>query len=139
MCVAKKKKDEAVFSADTVALIWERDEGRCAKCGDPISGERGRDWSVQHRKGRGMGGAKWDWVRGSAANGCLLHGSGTTLCHGYVTDHPDYGFDTGLAVSRHRDPCEIAVRHAVHGLVFLELDGSVTPAEGRTERQFFPF
>ena len=37
--------------AETVALVVYRDRG-CIVCGGPLSGERGIDWSIHHRRGR---------------------------------------------------------------------------------------
>jgi hypothetical protein len=47
---------------DTVITVLMRSmrDGRtsCEICGDPITGERGRDWCVHHRVPRGMGGTR---------------------------------------------------------------------------------
>lgn len=121
-------KPDGSFTPATVELIRARDRDGCALCGFTISGERGRAWSVHHRKPRGMGGTS-DPAIGSPANGVLLHGSGTTMCHGKVEanreGHTDIGFLIGRN-SRHL-PCDVAIVHAVHGTVMLLDDGTVRP------------
>lgn len=132
-------KDLSKFDAATVALIWERDQGCCVKCGQYLHGERGYAWSIQHRKARGMGGARWDSTRGNAANGILLCGNGTQGCHGWVERNPDEARDNGWSIYRAESPPNIAVNHAALGWVFLEIDGTYIEAGERRERNWFPF
>lgn len=132
-------KDLSKFDAVTVERIWERDQGRCVKCGQYLYGDRGYDWSIQHRKARGMGGAKWDSTRGSAANGILLCGNGTQGCHGFVEANPDVAREHGWSIYRSEAPEDVAVLHASHGWVFLEIDGTYIEAGERRERNWFPF
>ncbi len=112
------------FSAATVALIWKRDRGCCAWCGLRIRGDRGSDWSVHHREPRGMGGSRRPHVSG-AANGVLLHGSGTTGCHGKVEADRAKALELGFLVSRIgvRRPAEVEIKHAVHGMVLMVDEG----------------
>lgn len=70
----------------TVMLILVRHDYRCARCGEPIQGERGVDWSMQHRRPRGMGGSRWEYIN-SPANLIPVSGSGTTGCHGHMEKH----------------------------------------------------
>lgn len=80
------------------ALVAARDKGVCIMCGKPGAG---LNW--HHRKLRSQGG---DW---SASNGISLHGSGTTLCHGWVHAHPRAATRLGLLVPSRRDPREYPV------------------------------
>jgi hypothetical protein len=112
------------FTDKTVATIWDRDHGRCAWCGEPVAGERGVDWSVHHREPRGSGGSKLAHVSG-AANGVLLHGSGTTGCHGRVERERAEAERRGFLVSRHgrERPSNVPIMHAVHGRCLLDDNG----------------
>lgn len=75
------------FTHDTAMLIYTRDRERCFRCGVPCRPwERGRSWSIHHRRPRGSGGTSVDWV-GLPSNGILLCGTGTTGCHGWVESH----------------------------------------------------
>lgn len=124
------KKSNGAFSVDTVFLIVTRDDRRCAACGEQVHGERGRDWSVHHRKPRGMGGSK-DPAVSSPANGVILCGSGTTGCHGEVEQRRENAMAEGFLISRNgvQVPSEVPIEHAVHGLVRLDDDGGFTLAE----------
>jgi hypothetical protein len=108
------------FRDKTVAIIMDRDQGRCAWCGDPIQGERGMDWSVHHRAPRSMGGTRRSWVN-QAANGLIVHGHGTTGCHGVIERERDMARNMGFLVSSNGvTPAEhIKIEHAVHGLAIL--------------------
>ncbi|MGH3518821.1 MAG: HNH endonuclease [Haloechinothrix sp.] len=63
--------------------MLERDRRRCRWCGEPVTGERGRDWSIHHRLPRRMGGTRRPGIN-SPANLVTVHGSGTTGCHGDI-------------------------------------------------------
>lgn len=112
-------------SASALELVQERDQGRCASCGLNIVGERGRDWSLHHRRPAQMGGDR-NPVSHGPANLLLLHGSGVDVCHGYVESHREESYDLGLLVRRADDPRTVAVEHAVHGPVFLDEFGGWT-------------
>lgn len=93
---------------ETVMTVLDRDGYRCVRCGVPIQGERGRDWSMQHRRPRGMGGTD----RGDAnspANLVALCGSGTTGCHGHVESRRAEAYVHGWLVSLHVDPANVPV------------------------------
>ncbi|WP_295837427.1 hypothetical protein [uncultured Microbacterium sp.] len=135
----------AEFKPATVDLIWERDRGRCAMCGRwLVRMHRGETWSVHHREDRGMGGVKRA-RKGQvqpraylalAANGVLLCGTGTTGCHGDVTDEkvPER---LGFSVSRIgiRRPVDVPLKHYLHGWVRLDNDGSYAPADEPDEEE----
>lgn len=108
----------------TLQQVVDRDQGRCASCGLNIVGERSRDWSLHHRRAAGMGGDRQAISHGTA-NLVLLHGCGVTLCHGHVESNRTESYDLGLLVHRSDSPDEIAIEHAVHGLVLLDNDGGV--------------
>jgi hypothetical protein len=107
-------------------LVWERDEGRCAVCGLGVAGQV---HSLQHRRSRGPGGTRWPQIN-SPANLLLVHGDGTTGCHGWIEDSPIEAKSAGYAISRLTDvdPATIPVAHAVHGWVYLLDDGTVMDA-----------
>lgn len=111
----------------TLELVWERDGGRCACCGDPIRGERGLDWSLHHRRPAGMGGDRRPETH-AAGNLVLLCGSGTTRCHHEVESRRADALARGFLVPRNavQPPAEHAIEHAVHGWVYLADDGSVS-------------
>lgn len=81
-------------SAETVRLVRERDDWRCARCAGwgPLS--------TQHRVARGMGGTRHPLINGPA-NLLTLCGSGTTGCHGWVESHPVWAEAHGWSVRRH--------------------------------------
>lgn len=85
-------------SAEVVQLVIERD-GCCVRCGSAAQGQRGVDWSIQHRKKRSAG------IDNSLSNLILLCGSGTTGCHGWVEAHPiEAEHAGGWSVSRYSNP-----------------------------------
>jgi 5-methylcytosine-specific restriction endonuclease McrA len=117
--------------AVTVQAVWDRDLGRCAYCGDPITGERGWDWSVGHRRPRRAGGSKRPETN-AASNLILLCGSGTTRCHGEVERERIAAVAAGFLLHAGDNPAAVAIEHAVHGRVWLTGDGGWTaesPAE----------
>lgn len=102
--------------------VWERDDGQCAWCGDPITGERSVDWSVGHRRPRRMGGDPRPDTN-SPANLILLHGDGTTLCHGLIEGQRTVAYDLGMLLHDGDRPCQRPIHHAVHGWCWLTDDG----------------
>jgi 5-methylcytosine-specific restriction endonuclease McrA len=106
----------------TVEKVWERDDGQCAWCGDPISGERTVDWSVHHRRPRRMGGDRRPDTN-SPANLVLLHGDGTTRCHGFIESERTVAYDRRMLLHDGDRPCQRQIDHAVHGWVYLTDDG----------------
>ena len=118
------------------ALVFARDHGRCARCGiDLTAGTVG--YNDHHRQGRGMGGRQGEAREraNSPANRLTLCGSGTTLCHGWVTEHPAEAERDGMVVRRGGalDPARVPIlTHA--GWVLHDHDGDQTacptPPEG---------
>lgn len=82
-----------------VDLVLARADGFCEWCGDPISGERGRDWSLQHRVPRQMGGSRTPWIN-QPSNLLLVHGDGTTGCHGFIESNKPDGEQRGFVIRR---------------------------------------
>lgn len=111
---------------DVVKLVQSRDFGCCAYCGSGVDGERGYHWSVQHRQPAGMGG---DRRAHTASNLVLLHGSGTTQCHGWVESHRTEATKLGLLVRRPSTPLLTPIEHAIHGLVLLDDEGGFSPVD----------
>ncbi|MER7331611.1 MULTISPECIES: hypothetical protein [unclassified Micromonospora] len=121
-------------SAETVTLLFRRDQGRCARCGDPIRGERGRDWSVQHRRARQGRDLRPD--TNQPPNLVLLDGSATTGCHGHVESRRAEARVNGWAIRQTDNPAEVPVNHAVHGWVLLTPDGDIqTYSPNHTNQQ----
>lgn len=88
------------FTKTTRRLVIERDKGICQWCGELV---RVDDYSLQHRRARGMGGTR-DRVANSTANGVVVHGSGTTGCHGYIEANPHEAHERGFRVYQGKDP-----------------------------------
>ena len=97
----------------TRQAVYERDEWCCRRCGINVE-HRPEFRSIHHRQGR----------RGSDAhrmsNLVLLCGSGTTGCHGYLTEHPAEAYAGGWSVKRISvdDPEEVPI-HVQGGLLWL--------------------
>jgi hypothetical protein len=106
---------------DRNRCIDKREQQRCARCGVVI-------WSGGSRHHR-----KFKSRRGGdeVSNGMLLCGSGTTGCHGWAHANPISARMVGFAVNADEDPRLVAVKHALHGLVWLDDEGGVssTPPE----------
>lgn len=97
-------------------IIWERDGGVCVWTGV----DTGR-LIIQHRSNRGMGGSK---SANRISNGVLLD----SLLNGLIESDPTYQAEAirrGIKISLHADPLEVAVDHAVHGLVYLNDEGGI--------------
>ncbi|GAA4439670.1 HNH endonuclease [Phytohabitans houttuyneae] len=109
--------------AATVEAMRQRDGFQCVRCGGACHGERGRDWSAQHRRARGSGGSsRPDTNR--LQNLILLCGSATTGCHGWVESHKAEAERHGWVVWQAGDPLLKPVDHFLHGLVWLTEDGN---------------
>lgn len=113
-------------TSKTLDLVWERDNGHCAWCGRVITGQRGRDWSLHHRRPRGAGGSSLVWVN-LPGNLILLHGSGVDGCHGLIESQRAGAVEDGFLVSMNgkATSSEVEIVHAVHGRCKLNDDGSV--------------
>lgn len=94
------------ISRKTRAVVLQRAEGRCERCGIPLDGFF---YSIQHRRARGMGGSK---LPGTNLPGNLvaLCGSATTGCHGWTESHPTEAWVVGLRVGQSEDPTKRALK-----------------------------
>ncbi|MGX9346613.1 HNH endonuclease [Microbacterium sp. KNMS] len=111
------------------ALVIARDQGCCARCGRHVAGmQRGRFWSIHHRRPRGSGGSSLTWVNG-AANLLILCGSGVTGCHGEVESRRASARMDGFLIPLNGVQVaeDVPVRHALHGLARLTDDGGWVP------------
>ena len=82
---------------DAYELVTLRDADTCQRC------RRNCGWGVtsrHHRKNRSVGG------RTEVANLTVLGGTGTTGCHGWVTEHPRDALEAGWTVPGWADPEE---------------------------------
>ena len=104
------------------ALIDRREQQRCARCGVVIWAGGSR----HHRKFKSRRGGD------EVSNGVLLCGSGTTGCHGWAHHNPIAAREAGFAVGQSEDPRLVPVKHAVHGLVWLRDDGTVSTTPPRS-------
>ena len=111
------------ISAKTRRLVHERDRFTCRRCG--VYGN-----NIHHRIGRGMGGTKREDVNSLAAL-VTLCGSGTTGCHGWITEHPEEAYRLGWSIRRSEpDPAESIPLVDKYGQFFwLTEDGGVIYAE----------
>jgi hypothetical protein len=78
-----------------------------------------------------MGGSKRPETN-SPANLVPVHGHGTAGCHGEIERRRDLAYDSGHLCHQFEDPQSRAIEHAVHGWVYLLIDGTVShdpPAE----------
>jgi 5-methylcytosine-specific restriction protein A len=107
-------------------LVKERDAFRCVVCGRPV----GSDHSVHHRRNRGTGGSSNPRIN-LPSNLLLVCGSGTTLCHGEITNNANRAkaLEAGWVVPLNAkiEPAAVPVTHALYGRVLLADDGSVEP------------
>ena len=110
-----------------VKQVGERDEWRCFRCGTPCDGRRGVDWSVQHRRARGMGGTRRPDTN-EPQSLILLCGSATTGCHGWVESNRTAALSNGWAVKSNSNPLQVPVLHWQRGLIFLTADGGYPSA-----------
>ena len=121
-----KRKDTGPDKA-TVDAVRARDRGRCTCCGDPAYGERGRDWSISHRKLRAQG------VDNRLSNLMLSCGNGVAGCEGWIHAHPERARQAGWMLLSTENPEEKPVEHSQHGLVLLLDDGTWQPVEVRRD------
>lgn len=112
------------------ALVWAREENRCARCAVTLPGECGTG-EVHHRRSRGQGGSSLRSIN-LPSNLVLLCGTPTTLCHGDVTRNGNRPFALAegwvLGLNDCTDPATVPVAHAIHGWALLDTAGGWSPA-----------
>lgn len=88
-----------------------------------------------HRRNRGSGGSRNPAIN-LPSNLLLVCGTPTTLCHGWIGNHPAEAMDLGFSVSTNGRiaPSAVRVKHAVHGLIYLLDDGGWLPAGEPADR-----
>lgn len=102
-------------------VVAEREIWCCARCGRHL-GSRGGNH--HHRRNRGQGGSSKASIN-APSNLLYVCGSGTTGCHGWITNHPAKARELGFSLwlNSNEDPRDVAVQHAMYGRVFLDDDG----------------
>lgn len=100
-------------------LVRERSAGWCEVRLDGVCLGRATNW--HHRRNRSAGGT---WA---SSNGVALCGSGTTGCHGWITEHPADSARWGWTVKSWDTPAEVPVllhtQHYQRSMVLLDDDG----------------
>ncbi|MFJ7004211.1 HNH endonuclease [Streptomyces albidoflavus] len=87
-------------SAAVKNLVYERDGGRCVRCGTT------EELTIHHRVNRGMGGAREPWI--NQAHNLLL---ACTICNSWFEDNPRDAYAAGWKVRRPHLPGEVRVRY----------------------------
>lgn len=113
------------FDGPTTDAILERDGQACFRCGGGLHGQRGLDYSIQHRRARGAGGSRRPDTN-SVQNGIALCGSATSVggCHAHVESRREEAREHGWAIRQTDDPLLMPVTHWLHGVVYLHSNGS---------------
>ena len=90
---APMKRTYRLTGPDALALetVAERDGACCARCAQPVTGQRGVDFHVHHRRPRRAGGDGRPDVN-LPSNLVLLHPS----CHTHVEAHRAVAYDLGF-------------------------------------------
>lgn len=110
------------FPPKVRACIRERAGGFCERCGIRTV----NDYSIQHRKARGMGGTS-DVAKARPSNGAWLCGSATTGCHGWVESHPNLAAREGFRVAQDEEPTMVPMLVRSRVWVLLDDDGGYQP------------
>lgn len=102
-------------------IVVLRDRNTCRRCGRTIDI---LDYSVHHRRSRGMGGSK---NADTKANLVTLCGSGTSGCHGHIEQFREEAYSTGFLVRRNSIdlPEEVPITDLMGNQFFLTDEGSV--------------
>ena len=100
-------------------ILRGRSGGMCEICGIAPA----TNW--HHRKNRSQGG------KDDLANALHLDGSGTTGCHGHVTDHPAEAYEKGWSVRSGFNPADVPVLLAGRWVLLTNSGHIFTPPAGR--------
>lgn len=111
----------------TRQIVLERDGHCCVVCGRYIGPLD--DYSLQHRRARGMGGSKRPDTN-LPANLVTLCGHATSPdgCHARVESHRDQARAHGLTLTQSQDPTQIPV-HTHRGWLLLDNEGFFTAVD----------
>jgi hypothetical protein len=116
----KAQRDTGPSKAVAIACL-ERDEYACFRCGGALWGERGFDFSIQHRRARGNGGSRRPDTN-QYQNLIGLCGSAGG-CNGWVESRRVAAREGGWAIRQSDDPLLVPVLHHDRGYIFLFADG----------------
>jgi hypothetical protein len=109
-------------------LVLTRDAWTCQVCGRNLAhAYLDGDYSLQHRRARGMGGSKRPDTNGPA-NLITVCGSATTGCHQRIESQPDWAAGRGLRLRQNQTPAGCPVL-TVGGWLLLHPDGTTAPAQ----------
>lgn len=118
-------------------MFFERELQACFYCRRQLAWELrgsmlGGGWSAHHRIDRGMGGSS---AVMTLAHGLILCGTGTTGCHGDVTEGKTRAIELGLSIPRNATRPEFApdvvrVRDMSGRWWLLTLSGRAVEVEG---------
>lgn len=115
----------------TVEVVIERDGGSCVVCGEGVSGTRGLDYSIHHRKRRSQGGDN------RLSNLVLVHGHGTAGCHGRIHKEIAKAQEGGWLLLSTDEPERVPMAHHVYAVLarrfLLDNEGGLTPTDRRPE------
>lgn len=114
-------------SSVVVEAVLERAGYHCEICDGWIGDRRGTDWSLHHRRPRGMGGTRWPGANGPA-NLMVACGSGTTGCHGLIESHRAGAVAAGWLVLSRTDPATVAVLINRDRWLYLTAEGGYADA-----------
>lgn len=113
-------------SSDVVDAVLHRAAYSCEICGDGVGDIRGLDYSIHHRRPRGMGGTRWEGAN-LPSNLMLLCGTGVNGCHGIVESHRAGAVAGGWLVLSRTDPATVAVLITRDRWRYLTDDGEYSP------------
>lgn len=116
-----KPRSAGDFTLVTKQLIYERDGGRCFRCGVGLAWGTG---NAHHRQPRGQGGSKYDYRRSLPSNGILLCAA-YLGCHEWIETHRQEALLNGWLVPRTMDPSKVPCL-SWSGWKELRIDGTST-------------
>jgi hypothetical protein len=118
----KRTKAPAAPTRTTRHDVIARDGSICQWCGKHCDTSTGW-YSLQHRRARGLGGTSRPTAN-TAANLVLVHGTGTTGCHGEIESQPALAAARGFRIRQDDDPSFVPIRcwNPIWGLSWHVLD-----------------
>jgi hypothetical protein len=107
-------------SKDTVELVLFRAGFMCEVCSTGLSGIRGVDYHIHHRRPRGIGGSSWPGIN-RASNLLAVD----AFCHRDIESRRSHALETGRLVPSTADPAFVAVLIQDHWK-YLREDGTTS-------------